>query len=55
MTRMSADGNDEWLSDAIMRAFDSVAVDVSESAQGWRAGARDLSQLEEEARRTDAP
>ncbi|KAF0847592.1 type II toxin-antitoxin system VapB family antitoxin [Nocardia caishijiensis] len=37
--------------EAIVDAFDSVEVDVADSAQGWRTGGRDLARLAEDVRR----
>lgn len=39
----------------ILAAFDSVEIDVSRSAEGWRlGGGRDLSRLESDAREVEA-
>ncbi|MFD4433104.1 type II toxin-antitoxin system VapB family antitoxin [Nocardia sp. NPDC058497] len=42
---------DRKQAEAILDALDSVGVDVTDSAQGWRAGGRDLSRLAEDVRR----
>jgi hypothetical protein len=39
----------------IAAAFDSVEIDFTESGKGWHyGGGRDLSRLEEDARRADS-
>jgi hypothetical protein len=62
MTRISVDVTNEALQAValgeraaeIVAALDSVEMDFSGLADSWRSGGRDLSRLEEAARKGDA-